>query len=60
MYGKADIYQVTLQCSETNEVEHGKVFLLINEHKKMTNQINESVYIDDNNKQWALIKIEKL
>lgn len=60
MNGKAYIYQVTLECSETNEVEQGKVFLLVREYNRMLKQINEIIYIDDNKKQWALKKIEKI
>lgn len=60
MNGKAHIYQVTLECSETNEVEQGKVFLLVREYNRMLKQINEIIYIDDNKKQWALKKIEKV
>lgn len=60
MDGKVNLYSITLECSETNEVEHSKVFLFVSEYKKMTKRINEIVYIDDNKKQWALKKIEKV
>lgn len=60
MDGKANVYSITLECSETNEVEQGKVFLFVSEYKRMLKQINEIVYIDDNKKQWALKKIEKI
>lgn len=60
MDGKVNLYSITLECSETNEVEHSNVFLFVSEYKKMTKGINEIIYIDENKKQWALKKIEKV
>jgi hypothetical protein len=60
MDGKNDVYNITIECVETKQVETNKVFLTIRDYKKITKQINEVVYIDDDDKQWALIKIEQL
>jgi len=60
MYGRDNIYKVTMQCVETKEVETNKAFLRISDYQKIIKQINEVVYIDDDDNQWVLIKIEKL
>lgn len=57
---KQNIYKVTMECVETKELETNKAFLRISDYQKIIKQINEVVYIDDDDKQWALIKIEKL
>jgi hypothetical protein len=54
-----ELYLITLRCVDTNEVEENKVFLFSREYKKMRKQINEVVYTDDEDKQWALISITK-
>jgi hypothetical protein len=60
MYGRDDVYNITIECVETKEIETNKVFLTFRDYQKIIKQINEVVYIDDDDKQWALIKIEKL
>ena len=49
-----------IECVETNELETNKVFLTIRDYQTIIKQINEVVYIDDDDKQWALKQIEKL
>jgi hypothetical protein len=58
--GKVYMYDITLECSATKEIEHNKVFLLASEYKKMRKRIHEIVYRDEKNNEWSLIKIEKL
>ena len=60
MNGRDDVYSITIECVETNEVETNKVFLTIRDYQQIIKQINEVVYIDDDDKQWALKQIEKL
>ena len=60
MYGRDDVYNITIECVETKEIETNKVFLTFRDYQKIIKQINEVVYIDDDDKQWALIKIEQL
>jgi hypothetical protein len=60
MDGKDNVYNITLECVETKEVVTNKAFLKSRDYQKITKQINEVVYIDDDDKQWALIKIEQL
>ena len=60
MDGRVDMYSITIECVETNEVETNKVFLTIRDYQQIIKQINEVVYIDDDDKQWALKKIEKV
>jgi hypothetical protein len=60
MDGKDDVYNITIECVETNEAETNKVFLTIRDYQQIIKQINEVVYIDDDDKQWALKKIEKV
>jgi hypothetical protein len=60
MYGRDEVYNITIECVETKEIETNKVFLTFRDYQKIIKQINEVVYIDDDDKQWALIKIEQL
>lgn len=60
MNGRDDVYNITIECVETKEAETNKVFLTIRDYQTITKQINEVVYIDDDDKQWALKKIEKV
>tara|TARA_R110000868_G_scaffold371378_2_gene634909 strand:+ start:1578 stop:1760 length:183 start_codon:yes stop_codon:yes gene_type:complete len=60
MNGRDDVYNITIECVETNELETNKVFLTIRDYQTIIKQINEVVYIDDDDKQWALKQIEKL
>ena len=53
------IYLITLRCVCTNQVEDNKVFLFSREYKRMRKQINEVVYTDENNNEWALMSITK-
>lgn len=54
-----EIYLITLRCIATNETEENKVFLFSRDYLKMRKQINEVVYIDENNNEWALVSITK-
>ena len=54
-----ELYLITLSCIDTNEVEENKIFLSSREYKKMRNQINEVVYTDEKNNEWALMSIKK-
>jgi len=58
--GKQNMYSITIQCTTTEEIEHNKAFLFVNDYKKMVTRINEIIYTDETNKEWALKKIEKL
>lgn len=58
--GKANMYSITLRCATTNEIEHNNVFLFISDYNKMLKRINEIIYLDENNNEWSLIKIEQL
>jgi hypothetical protein len=60
MNGREDVYSITIECVETNEVETNKVFLTFRDYQTIIKQINEVVYIDDDDNQWALKQIEKL
>lgn len=60
MDGRDDMYSITIECIETNEVETNKVFLTFRDYQTIIKQINEVVYTDDDNNQWALKKIEKV
>jgi len=60
MDGKDKVYRITIECVETKESETNKVFLTIRDYQQIIKQINEVVYIDDDDKQWALKKIEKV
>ena len=60
MDGKDKVYSITIECVETKETETNKVFLTFRDYQTITKQINEVVYIDDDNNQWALKKIEQL
>ena len=60
MDGRVDMYSITIECVETKEAETNKVFLTIRDYQTIIKQINEVVYIDDDDKQWALKQIEKL
>ena len=60
MNGRVDTYNITIECVETNEVETIKGFLPIRDYQTIIKQINEVVYIDDDDNQWALKQIEKL
>lgn len=57
---KAYMYSITIKCTATNEIEYSNVFLFISDYNRMLKRINEIVYIDENNNEWSLIKIEKL
>jgi hypothetical protein len=60
MNGREDVYNITIECVETKETETNKVFLTSRDYQTIIKQINEVVYIDDDNNQWALKQIEKL
>jgi hypothetical protein len=60
MDGKDKVYSITIECVETNEVETNKVFMTFRDYQTIIKQINEVVYIDDDDNQWALKQIEKL
>ena len=60
MDGRVDMYNITIECVETKESETNNVFLTIRDYQTIIKQINEVVYIDDDDNQWALKQIEKL
>ena len=54
--GKVYMYNITLECTSTKEIERNKVFLLVSDYKKMLKRIDEIVY-RDGDKEWSLKKI---
>jgi hypothetical protein len=48
---------MTLHQPDTNQTEVHHIFLLKREYTKMVRTINEIVYVDEDNKEWALKKI---
>ena len=51
------LYAITLYDPITNEEEHNQALLHVKEHKTLAKRINEIVYIDEHDKQWALKSI---
>jgi len=54
--GKEYMYNITLECTSTKEIEKNKVFLLARDYKKMLKRIDEIVY-RDGDKEWSLKEI---
>ena len=52
------LYTITLKNTQTDELETNHVFLHKMEYKRFAERINEIVYKDDNNVEWALQSIE--
>lgn len=52
------LYTITLKNTQTDELEINHIFLHKADYKKFTQRINEIVYKDDNNVEWALQSIE--
>lgn len=53
------MYRMTLYESTTNETEVSNIFLLKREYKNMLAKVNEIVYVDQQNKEWALKEIKE-
>lgn len=53
-----ELYTITLKNTQTDELETNHIFLHKADYKKFTQRINEIVYRDDNNVEWALKSIE--
>ena len=51
------LYAITLYDPISNEEEHNQVLLHVKEHKAMSKRIDEIVYVDEDNKEWALKSI---
>ena len=51
------LYAITLYDPINNEEEHNQVLLHRREHKAMSKRIDEIVYVDEDNKEWALKSI---
>jgi hypothetical protein len=51
------LYAITLYDPISNKEEHSQVLLHVKEHKTMRKRIDEIVYVDENNKEWALKSI---
>jgi hypothetical protein len=52
------LYAITLYNPMSNEEQHNQVLLHVKEHRTMRKKIDEIVYIDEDNKEWALKSIE--
>jgi len=55
----ASLYSITLYEATTNKTEISSVFLIKREYNKMLSKVNEIVFVDEQNKEWALKNIKK-
>ena len=55
----ASLYSITLYEATTNQTEVSSVFLIKREYNKMLSKVNEIVFVDEQNKEWALKNIKK-
>lgn len=51
------LYTITLHEPISNKEETNQAFLYKREYKNMSKRINEIVYVDEDNKEWALKSI---
>ena len=56
----ASLYSITLHESTCNKTEISSVFLIKREYNKMLSKVNEIIYIDEEDKQWALESIKEI
>ena len=56
----ASLYSITLYEPTTNQTEVSSVFLIKREYNKMLAKVNEIVYVDEQNKEWALKQIKEI
>ena len=54
----ASLYSITLYQPATNQIEISNIFLIKREYAKLVRRINEIVYVDEDNKEWALKEIK--
>jgi hypothetical protein len=54
----ASLYSITLHQTDTNQTEISNIFLIKREYAKLVRRINEIVYVDEDNKEWALKEIK--
>jgi hypothetical protein len=54
------LYNMTLHQPDTNQTEIHHIFLFKREYAKMVRTINEIVYVDEDNKEWALKEIKPI
>ena len=52
------LYSMTLHQPDTNQTEISNIFLIKREYTKLVRRINEIVYVDEDNKEWALKEIK--
>ena len=52
------LYSMTLHQPDTNQIEVSNMFLLKREYTELIRRINEIVYVDEDNKEWALKEIK--
>ena len=53
-----DLYTITLHEPISNQTETNQVFLHRREYKSMLARLNEIVYVDEEDKEWALQEIK--
>jgi len=56
----ASLYSITLHESTCNQTEVSSVFLIKREYNKMLSKVNEIVFVDEQNKEWALESIKEI
>ena len=56
----ASLYSITLHQPDTNQTEVSSMFLIKREYKNMLAKVNEIVYVDEEDKEWALKQIKEI
>jgi hypothetical protein len=54
------LYSITLYELTTNQTEVSTVFLTRRGYKNMLAKVNEIVYVDEEDKEWALKQIKEI
>jgi len=54
------LYSITLYELTTNQTEVSSVFLTRRGYKNMLAKVNEIVYVDEEDKEWALKQIKEI
>ena len=54
------LYSITLYELTTNQTEVSSVFLTKRGYKNMLAKVNEIVYVDEEDKEWALKQIKEI
>lgn len=51
------LYRIVLECITTGETEESVVYLHKRDYDRMRKRLHEVVYVDNNNREWALRNI---